>query len=487
MKISKMKILSCILGIALVNGVCVATQQPIKKDAETQGDVIEAQEKWFKAVESNDLNEVTRMIEALEIDPNIKDNSELKETALHIAAKDSKKSEIAKFLINHPSVNVNVADAMGATPLFGAIEARNDTIVNLLLEHKEIDVRAYNKLTPYPLTPIRFLIAHRSFDEKKNIYLPYLKNKKIKLTDNEYRDMENLAKKANRAKKTEETEQWIDIIVEHMLAERATPSSKKDQLDWYNAVQSNDLLKIEELIKKGISINSICPHYGTALHSAVFSMNIGTINFLLENGADINIYGFLSHTPLWMAAIFRRNKEILEVLLKRPEVDVNDPQDLLLYNAVQHGLKDIVELLLSQERININLADSAKRWTPLHVAANQNSSEILKLLLQQNGINVNAFDNEKKTPLHIAVENSNKEAAELLLEKEAIDVTLLDEQQLTPLDEAIQRPNTEIILLLLKKIEEKGLKISDATYEKINQKPNLRDNREIFNLANKLK
>jgi ankyrin repeat protein len=107
--------------------------------------------------------------------------------------------------------------------------------------------------------------------------------------------------------------------------------------------------------------------------------------------------------------------------------------------------------------------------------------------LQQNGIDVNAIDNEKTTPLHIAVKNNKKEAVELLLEKETINITLSDTKQLTPLDIAVQQSSAEITLLLLRKIKEKGLKISDATYEKINQKSNLRSNDEILGLANKLK
>jgi ankyrin repeat protein len=530
MKISKTKILSCILGIALVNGVCVATQQPITKDAETQTNVNDAatladmQEKWFKAVESNDLTEVTRMIEASEINPNVKDNSKLKETALHKAAKDPKKSEIAKILINHPSVNVNATDATGATPLFGATEVKNNIIVtNLLLAHKEIDVRVRNNSTPYPLTPYRNIIAYFTFDEKRDIYFPYLRKKRIKLTDDEYRDMKDFAKKAIRARQIKDSEEWVDLIVEHMLAERAAPCSKKDQLEWRDAVQSNDLLKMEKLIKKGIDINLICFSHGTALHNAVFNKNTETINFLLKNKADINIYGSLSYTPLRIATT-QGDKEILEILLKYPGADINDPQDALLYTAVQNKVKnivefllsqkgininfvasngwtplreaiyrnnsEIVELLLSQEEIEVNSADSSassNRWTPLHEAACQNNSKIIKLLLQQNKINVNAVSSTKKTPLHIAVGNSKKEATELLLEKETIDVTLLDEQQLTPLDEAIQRPNTDIILLLLRKIKEKELKIPNETYEKIKQKPNLCGNNEILGLANELK
>jgi hypothetical protein len=74
-----------------------------------------------------------------------------------------------------------------------------------------------------------------------------------------------------------------------------------------------------------------------------------------------------------------------------------------------------------------------------------------------------------------------------LLEKETINITLSDAKQLTPLDIAVQQSSAEITLLLLRKIKGKELKISNETYEKIKQKPNLCSNDEILNIANELK
>jgi ankyrin repeat protein len=421
---------------------------------------------------------------------NIEDNSPLKATALHIAARDLQKSEMAKFLINHPAVNVNAVDATGATPLFEAIKVKNTTTIDLLLKHKKIDVKIRDKSY---MTPIRLLIKHYDAADMRKTYLPYLRNKKIKLSDQEYKDIKNIARSAPGIGVPRV---WLDIIFdEHMLAERAAPHSKKDQLEWQNAVENNDLSKIKKLIEQGIGINSMCFPHGTALHNAVFDTNVETIEFLLKNGADINIYGSCSHTPLWIAAILKGDKKILEIFLKHPEADINDPWDALLLTAVQNELKDIVKFLLLQRGIDVNLV-SADGWTPLHTAVHRNNSEIIELLLQQDKVNVDAVDNKKKTPLHIAAESNNKEAAELLLKKKAIDIASLDAQQLTPLDTAIQLPvldgatqqsNTEITLLLLKKMKEKGLKISDVIYEKINQKPNFHNNGEIHHLANELK
>jgi ankyrin repeat protein len=191
-----------------------------RRYAEIQTNIIEAQEEWFKAVEANDIDKVIEMVNTSEINPNIKDDSPLRETALHIAAKDPRKSEMAGFLINHHSVDINATDVTGATPLFGAIKTGNNTIIDLLLRHEKIKLRVQDdsSTTSHPLTPVRLLIACRTPDEVKNVYLPYLRRKGIKLTDNEYRDMKNIATGATAI---EDTRKWIDIIVEHMIAERA--------------------------------------------------------------------------------------------------------------------------------------------------------------------------------------------------------------------------------------------------------------------------
>jgi ankyrin repeat protein len=510
------------------------------------------QKKWFKAIEDNNISEVRQMI-ASQIDINTTDNSSLRMTALHIAARDSKKAEIAKLLIQNPLTDVNASDALGATPLFEAIKSENKEIVEYLLKHNKINLevrdRSYmtlfytavsignlpivellskdkrikidsiderlfnmtslhiaidkkranvvdfllkNSLTDADAQnfkgeiPLYFAARASSADVVKAI-LFHLKNKKIKLSNQNYKDLILIINKERySAEFLPFFKEWNKIIIEHILAERAAPCSNEDRSAWMGAERTNNLEKMGQMIKNGFDINVICASGGTALYNAVSDRNIEKINFLLKNGADVNVCGPWGYTPLWVAAILRKDKEILEILLKHPEADVNDPQDALLYSAVMKGSEDIAELLLSQKGIDVNFTASSG-WTPLHTAACQNNRGITELLLRQNGINVNALDNKKKTPLHIAVEYETKEAVESLLEKKEIDIASLDIEQMTPLDIAIQQSNAEISLLLLKKTKEKGLKISDITYGRIKDNQNFYDNGEIHDLANKLK
>jgi ankyrin repeat protein len=228
------------------------------------------------------------------------------------------------------------------------------------------------------------------------------------------------------------------------------------------AVENNNQEKMKEMIDTvpGI-INLMCfACGGTVVHYAVYeNSNTETIKFLLNNGADINIYDNDIHTPLW-AAVYNGNEEILKILLTDPEADINDSQDALLRTAVEYEKKDIVKFLLSKRGINVNLA-SPNGWTPLHMAAyyrgdtadDYNNIEIIKLLLRQDEINIHATNGENNTPLDIA----------------------------------IQRSNSNAVLLLLAKIQEKGQKISNAIYEKIKGNSNLYNKSEIRSLAEKLK
>jgi cytohesin len=334
-----------------------------------------------------------------------------------------------------------------ATPLHVAVERKKTDIVDFLLKNSPVDVWAHGSKGETPL----YLAMRISTLEVVKTILFYLENKKIKLSNQNYRDLMHIINGRGVLKATD-LKEWNKTILEHVLVERIAPYSKKDQLEWRDAVQHNNFVKMEELIKKGADINLLCFPSGTALHDAVFRNDIEKINFLLKNGADINIYDpLLLHTPLWIA-VKMGNKKILEILLKHPEADINDPQDALLYEAVARGLENIVELLLSQKETNVNLI-SVGGWTALHKAAIEENGKIAKLLLGQDVIDVNAANGEKDTPLDIAV----------------------------------QRSNIEITLLLLEKIKEKKSKISTATYEKIKGDQSLYGNDEIRSLADELK
>ena len=81
---------------------------------------------------------------------------------------------------------------------------------------------------------------------------------------------------------------------------------------------------------------------------------------------------------------------------------------------------------------------SAKRWTLLHYAAENNQSDILEYLLKIPNININIQDVATqiltirnilyfhRTPLHIALAKNNSKICFILLSQTNIDVMLID-------------------------------------------------------------
>ena len=98
------------------------------------------------------------------------------------------------------------------------------------------------------------------------------------------------------------------------------------------------------------------------------------VDYLIENGADINAQDKYGMTALHHTAI-RGNRKALQRLLSTPGI-IKEPRD-------------------------------AQESTPLHLAATYNQPNIAKILLNEGNANPRAFDNDLRTPLHEACQEGN--------------------------------------------------------------------------------
>jgi ankyrin repeat protein len=106
--------------------------------------------------------------------------------------------------------------------------------------------------------------------------------------------------------------------------------------EWFEAIEQNDINKVNELINQGIDVN-----------------------IQNNNGDNALIY-----------ASFNGYKEIVELLLKHPNININTPEgihpvnvqnkfgDTALIAASSRLNKEIVELLLKQPNINVEIEDN---------------------------------------------------------------------------------------------------------------------------------
>ena len=216
----------------------------------------------------------------------------------------------------------------------------------------------------------------------------------------------------------------------------------------------------------GLSITLACmqkkEQNGRELLRALQKNDTYTAKALLSSWLiDCNRMDNDERTPLLIAAA-RGNTEIVNLLLSKPDIDVNKCEQVMcigertkgrtpLYFAAWHGHTEIVKLLLDYPGIDVNKAQYYNRKTPLNIAATNGRTEIVKLLLNFPGIDVNKADYDNKTPLNNAVTNGRTEIVKLLLDYPGIDVNKADMYyKKTPLDNAIMKGHTEIVELLKK-------------------------------------
>lgn len=181
------------------------------------------------------------------------------------------------------------------------------------------------------------------------------------------------------------------------------------------AAWKGDLSFVKSLVKHGTPVNQACDfNHWTALHATAHAGHVEIAEFLIQQGANVNVRDKDGYTPLHNTAdSFVKGRPP-----KRTEADRNRIAALLL----KHG---------ALVNANINHGD-----TPLHGAVETNNVALVQLLLE-NGANANIQQAQGMTPLHFALSAGNGlvQVVRLLLAHGA-DSSVIDEYGHTPTDYA---------------------------------------------------
>ena len=117
------------------------------------------------------------------------------------------------------------------------------------------------------------------------------------------------------------------------------------------------------------------------------------------------------------------NVEIVELLLKHPDINVNSAA---LHWAVRHGSRAIITMLLQHPGIDVNAVGTQEDFGgmgPLSLACSAGNVEIVELILERPDINVNS------AALHWAVWRNSRAIVAMLLRHPDIDVNAVGTQE----------------------------------------------------------
>jgi len=306
--------------------------------------------------------DIVKLLLANRADVNIATNRDL--TPLYAAAYDGD-VEIVKLLIAH-GADINLATGNGWTPLYTAVQGRHLETARLLLKQgADVNLAANDNFTP--------------------LYAAVW------------------ARQAEIAK----------LLLEH--GADVSLATKDNWTPLYAAVRGNTPELVEILIESGADVNTSTRDAWSPLIRACWEGNEEIVRMLLRNGAEVNVATDIGWSPL-MLACDTGNLEFAQAFLR------------------------------SGAHVNTTMKGG---WAALHLAARKGHTEIVGMLLSQQGIDINIANEELETPLHESAERGHEQVVNLLLEKGA-EVNPRDEDGLTPLGLAKRRRRASIVELLRK-------------------------------------
>jgi len=121
----------------------------------------------------------------------------------------------------------------------------------------------------------------------------------------------------------------------------------KDDVDLRNAAKEGNVELMQQLIKRGVSVNSESKYGLRPLHVAAQNGQTAAAEFLVANGADVNAQTKSGESPL--------------------------------HASSKHGFAPVVELLL-KSGATVNAVNS-EGASPLHLACEDSQKDVIKLLL----------------------------------------------------------------------------------------------------------
>lgn len=215
------------------------------------------------------------------------------------------------------------------------------------------------------------------------------------------------------------------------------------------AVYENDELKIFELMRKNVNVNTISIKGTSPIMYSVQNGNYLITKKLLDTGADPN-YQSKNSPPALINAIINNDTALVFLLLEYgadPTIIENTERKYPLLYAIERNNFVLVDLLFWY---GANANQNSNNIIPLFYAIEYNADTSIVNLIIENNANINAQNINGFTPLIEAVLYNNINVTKILLQKNAnTEIRDYTSEKYNALDYAYKYHLTEITELLL--------------------------------------
>ncbi|KAK2745520.1 hypothetical protein FQN57_003645 [Myotisia sp. PD_48] len=356
-------------------------------------------------------------------------------TALHFAASCGSISSV-KLLLEH-GANINAQNLIQATPLHAAISSRHERVVELLLQHQEIDTTLVNN---HSLNPLHFAASYGNgkivellcqYGANVNAQSPHLGSTPLHMAI------------------TQQMAASVRILVERGANVNICQTGGNRSSPLHLAVKATVEIIEQLFIYNNVDQAIVDAENFTALDRAVQDGNIEVVSMLLKKGFDISkVKKDERHIPPLIIALKHGNIAMVELLLKyNAPVKITNAQNggSPLHYLAAEGEINLINLLI-RHKADVNAQDLFK-MTPLMVAAASGRAEIVRTFIRH-GADVRARGFKFETALHLAAQAQRKTVVKILLDHGA-DPTAQDFQLDTPLHFAAIHGTVAVAQLLL--------------------------------------
>jgi ankyrin repeat protein/serine/threonine protein kinase len=287
----------------------------------------------YLAVEHDHIEIINYFITKIGIEKILKEIYKNNKTLLHVAAEHNSEKFLNRLKDYKVSIDINIKDAQGLTPLYYAARYGAFQTLELLL----------------------------------------IKITSPSLLDNHYKYCLNIATEYGN-------EKLIRSLIDKI--EDITSLLDKDNNTYLHYAARHDFKIIKIFLEpgksKGLDINFKNKNKQTPLYIAALYNQPSTFKYLKKKGAEID-WNFLL-LALDNLEVLKNLKEFGEAVDKFPVQESTGNH--LLHEAAKTGKIEVAKFLVENDHKSINTVDSTNHFTPLHLAYFHENNDIVSLLLE---------------------------------------------------------------------------------------------------------